>query len=96
MRLYRGKAVQTGSDISHAVRGHEFLKVLEVVGASPFLPKNGFYITELARKIAGTSDKKSAAYKLAYRKASAKCQYLRKKGVLVNIRYGVWQYVTDK
>jgi hypothetical protein len=92
MRNYRNKPVLTGHDLL-PLTGAAFYAAMKAIGISPHLPKNGFYTAVLAKELAKTSNRKSAAYKKAYGIVQARCQYLRKKGLLINMRYGVWAYV---
>lgn len=66
--------------------------LLKEVGCFPYHRKDQFYITDMVR---GYTKAKpgSAAYKIAYRKASNRLQYLKKLGKVVNSRYGLWSWV---
>ena len=94
MRTYRNKPQFVGGDFSPMLSGKAFYDAGKAIGVSPWLGQGAFYIAAEAKRIAGTSNRKSPAYKKAYRQISARMQYLSKKGLVVNIRYGVWQYVT--
>lgn len=94
MRNYRGKAQITPNDFSHLPAG-EFYKQIKILGlnvASKDMKQ--IYISELVRL--GTKAKPgSDEYKRVYANVSARLQYLKKQGKVVNIRYGVWQIVTE-
>jgi hypothetical protein len=94
MRTYRNKPQFVGGDFSPALSGKAFYDAGKAIGVSPWLGQGAFYLSLEAKKIAKTSNRKSDAYKKAYANLSAKLQYLKKKGLVMNVRYGVWQYVT--
>ena len=94
MRTYRNKPQFVGGDFSPMLSGKAFYDAGKAIGVSPWLGQGAFYTAAEAKRIAGTNNRKSEAYKLAYRQISARMQYLKKKGLVMNVRYGVWQYVT--
>lgn len=94
MRTYRNKPQFVGGDFSPMLSGKAFYDAGRAIGVSPWLGQGAFYLSLEAKKIAGTNNRKSDAYKRAYQNLSAKLQYLKKKGLVMNVRYGVWQYVT--
>lgn len=83
--LYRGKPCFKATS-------HDSTSLLKEVGCFPYHRKDQFYITDMVR--ASTKAKPgSAAYKIAYRKASNRLQYLKRLGKVVNSRYGLWSWV---
>lgn len=94
MRNYRGKAQITPNDFA-SLPAKEFYNQVKLLGlnvASKALKQ--FYTAELVKKVT-KSKRGSDKYKRVYKMISSNLQFLRKKGKIVNIRYGVWQFVTE-
>ncbi len=83
MRVYRGKPQFTSKDVAGNV------DTMRKLGIFPERSANGVYITELARKLYGSDSKENRI------KTNGRLQYWRKKGLVVNVRYGYWMYVNQ-
>lgn len=83
MRAYRGKPQFTAKDVNGNT------DTMRQLGIFPESSPNGVYVTELARKLYGSDSKKNLA------RTNGRLQYWRKKGLVVNVRYGYWMYVNQ-
>jgi len=92
MYIYRGKPVMDGFDVAAiSADKEEFIRLeRKLLRVNPELGQ--FFTAKLAKELSGAK-RGTAKYKKVYARLSSKLQYMKKKGLVVNIRYGVWQYV---
>lgn len=94
MRNYRGKAQITPNDFAHLPAG-EFYKQIKVLGLNVASAELKQFYTAGLVKMETNAEPGSDEYKRVYASVSARLQYRKKLGQVVNIRYGVWQIVTE-
>jgi len=87
MRIYRQKPV---------VEFKDFLSLdsfADAMRAYNCTQEGTFFIAEVVKSQLKTKNRSSDEYKRAYRAFSSRLQALKKKGLVVNVRYGVWKFV---
>jgi len=94
MRNYRGKAQITPNDFSHLPAG-EFYKQIKILGLNVASAELKQFYTAVLVKMETKAKPGSDEYKRVYARVNARLQYRKKLGQVVNIRYGVWQIVTE-
>lgn len=93
MRSYRGHAVLVRSDFPMNKQGALAAKQ---AGCFPDLRSDQFFMQEFMRLNYGDFKKGTKAFKAAYRAASARLQYLKRKKVVANSSYGVWSIINGE